>query len=211
MVGHDIRNPLQAIVGELYLAKGNLLSLSEGECKESLEETVATIEEQIGYINKIVTDLQDFAKPLLPCMEEINLQSLIQSALPIMDIPETVKVELFLNEQLPNFRSDAAYIKRVVSNLISNAIQAMPKGGKLTIRTCQENTSANLIIEDTGVGIPLEVRSKLFQPLFTTKSKGQGFGLAVCKRLVEAMNGTITFESEVDKGTKFIVKLPMDH
>ena len=211
MVGHDIRNPLQAIVGELYLAKGNLLSLSEGECKESLEETVATIEEQIGYINKIVTDLQDFAKPLLPCMEETNLQSLIQSALPIMDIPETVKVELFLNEQLPNFRSDAAYIKRVVSNLISNAIQAMPKGGKLTIRTCQENTSANLIIEDTGVGIPLEVRSKLFQPLFTTKSKGQGFGLAVCKRLVEAMNGTITFESEVDKGTKFIVKLPMDH
>jgi PAS domain S-box-containing protein len=208
MVGHDIRNPLQAIVGELYLAKGNLLSLSEGECKESLEETIATIEEQVGYINKIVTDLQDFAKPLLPCMEETSLQSLIRSVLPMMNIPETVKVELILNEQLPNFRSDAAYIKRVITNLISNAIQAMLKGGKLTIRTCQENTSAILMVEDTGVGISLEARSKLFQPLFTTKSKGQGFGLAVCKRLVEALNGTITFESEMDKGTKFIVKLP---
>ena len=163
----------------------------------------------MGYMNKIVTDLQDFAKPLLPCMEETNLQNLIRSVLPMMNIPETVKVDLVLNEQLPIFRLNAAYIKRMITNLISNAIQAMPKGGKLTIRTCQENSSATLMVEDIGVGISLEARSKLFQPLFTTKSKGQGFGIAVCKRLVEALNGTITFESEVDKGTKFIVKLPM--
>jgi signal transduction histidine kinase len=163
----------------------------------------------LGYMNKIVTDLQDFDKPLLPCMEETNLQNLIRSVLPMMNIPETVKVDLVLNEQLPIFRLDAAYIKRMITNLISNAIQAMPKRGKLTIRTCQENSSATLMVEDIGVGISLEARSKLFQPLFTTKSKGQGFGIAVCKWLVEALNGTITFESEVDKGTKFIVKLPM--
>ena len=90
----------------------------------------------MGYMNKIVTNLQDFAKPLLPCMEETNLQNLIRSVLPMMNIPETVKVDLVLNEQLPIFRLDAAYIKRMITNLISNAIQAMPKGGKLTIRTC---------------------------------------------------------------------------
>jgi signal transduction histidine kinase len=66
-------------------------------------------------------------------------------------------------------------------------------------------------VEDTGVGIPEEAKTRLFQPLFTTKSKGQGFGLAVCKRLVESMNGTITFESEEGKGTKFTVKLPVNH
>ena len=163
----------------------------------------------MGYMNKIVTDLQDLSKPLLPYMEETNLQNLIRSVLPMMNIPETVKVDLVLNEQLPIFRLNAAYIKRMITNLISNAIQAMPKGGKLTIRTCQENSSTTLMVENIVVGISLETRSKLFQPLFTTKSKGQGFGIAVCKRLVEALNGTITFESEVDKGTKFIVKLPM--
>ena len=210
MVGHDIRNPLQAIIGELYLAKDNLISLPEGDCKESLHETIATIEEQVDYINKIVTDLQDFAKPLIPCMEETNLQNIIQSTLPMMHISETVDVELALQKELPNFNSDTAYIKRVITNLISNAVQAMPKGGKLTIRTYRENNSAILVVEDTGVGIPESARAKLFQPLFTTKSKGQGFGLAVCKRLVEAMGGTITFESEESKGTKFTVKLPMN-
>ena len=210
MVGHDIRNPLQAIMGEIYLAKDELTTVPESGTKQSLRETLAMIEEQIGYINKIVTDLQDFAKPLLPCMEETNLQTILQSTLPMINIPETVEVSLVLQEELPNFKSDTGYIKRVITNLISNAVQAMPKGGKLTVKTHRENGSAVLIVEDTGVGIPENAKSKLFQPLFTTKSKGQGFGLAVCKRLVDAMGGTITFESEEGKGTKFTVKLPMN-
>jgi signal transduction histidine kinase len=87
----------------------------------------------------------------------------------------------------------------------------MPKGGKLTVQTYRENNSAILTVADTGVGIPEQAKAKLFQPLFTTKSKGQGFGLAVCKRLVEAMNGTVTFESKEGKGTEFIVRLPINH
>jgi PAS domain S-box-containing protein len=210
MVGHDIRNPLQAIIGEIYLAKDELTTVPESGTKQSLRETLAMIEEQIGYINKIVTDLQDFAKPLLPCLEETNLQTILQSTLPMINIPETVEVSLVLQEELPNFKSDTGYIKRVITNLISNAVQAMPKGGKLTVKTHRENGSAVLIVEDTGVGIPESARPKLFQPLFTTKSKGQGFGLAVCKRLIDAMGGTITFDSEEGKGTKFTVKLPIN-
>jgi signal transduction histidine kinase len=96
-----------------------------------------------------------------------------------------------------------------MQNLISNAVQAMPKGGKLTVQTYHDNDSAIITVEDTGIGIPEQAKAKLFQPLFTTKSKGQGFGLAVCKRLVEAMNGTITFDSAEGKGTRFTVRLPI--
>jgi signal transduction histidine kinase len=210
MVGHDIRNPLQAIVGELYLAKDGLVSLPESDAKQALKENVFMIEEQVEYINKIVTDLQDFAKPLIPCKEEVHLETVVKSVLPTINIPENIQV-VYSPETEPRFIADSAYIKRIVQNLVSNAVQAMPRGGKLTLQTRRENNTAILTVEDTGVGIPEEAKTRLFQPLFTTKSKGQGFGLAVCKRLVESMNGTITFESEEGKGTKFTVKLPVNH
>jgi len=85
----------------------------------------------------------------------------------------------------------------------------MPNGGKLTVKASKKDNKAIMTVEDTGVGIPEEVKPKLFTPLFTTKAKGQGFGLPVVKRLVEALGGTITFESEVGKGTRFIVELPL--
>ena len=84
----------------------------------------------------------------------------------------------------------------------------MPNGGQLTIKAFKENECIHLHLEDTGRGIPEEHRTKIFTPLFTTKSKGQGFGLAVCKKLVEAHNGEITFESQAGKGTTFKIKLP---
>jgi signal transduction histidine kinase len=84
----------------------------------------------------------------------------------------------------------------------------MPKGGKLTIQAYKEANDSIITVEDTGASIPDEVKDKLFTPLFTTKSKGQGFGLAVVKRMTEALGGTVTFESQQGKGTKFIVRLP---
>lgn len=100
-------------------------------------------------------------------------------------------------------------MKRVLTNMITNAIQAMPKGGKLTIKVFHKDKSAFITIEDTGEGIPEEIKPNMFKPLFTTKAKGQGFGLAVCKRLVEAQNGAITFESQIGKGTSFTIELPL--
>jgi signal transduction histidine kinase len=84
----------------------------------------------------------------------------------------------------------------------------MPDGGKLKIQAYREAADVIITVEDTGVGIPEEVKAKLFTPLFTTKSRGQGFGLAVVKRLTEALNGTVIFESQTCKGTKFIIRLP---
>jgi signal transduction histidine kinase len=208
MVGHDIRNPLQSIVGEVYLAKDELNSLPEGDAKNSLKESMTTIEEQIEYINKIVTDLQDFAKPLIPCTEEVDLETIIQTVSSTVEIPENVEFTYLLDQGFPKFKADTAYLKRTLTNLFSNAVQAMPNGGKLTLQAFRENGSVVITVEDTGVGIPEEFKSKMFQPLRTTKSKGQGFGLAVCKRLVEAMGGTVTFDSQEGKGTKFTIRLP---
>ena len=104
--------------------------------------------------------------------------------------------------------ADETLLKRIIVNLITNAVQAMPSGGKLTIRACKENQMIRIFVQDTGNGIPEEIRSKIFSPLFTTKSKGQGFGLAVVKRLTEALNGQVSFQSQVGEGTTFILRLP---
>ena len=106
--------------------------------------------------------------------------------------------------------ADPAYLSRMLGNLIANAVQAMPDGGKLTLNATTKNSNTIITVKDTGVGIPDEVKPKLFAPLFTTKSKGQGFGLAVVKRMTEALNGTITLESQQGKGTTFTITLPQN-
>jgi PAS domain S-box-containing protein len=209
MVGHDIRNPLQAIIGELYLAKGELASLPDGDAKESLKESVKAVEEQVTYINKIVTDLQDYAKPLAPCFEDTDLKKIIESVLLTIKVPEAVEVVYSVEDDFPKLMIDPAYMRRILTNLISNAVQAMPNGGKITIHAYCKDNRAFVKVEDTGEGITEEAKDKIFKPLFTTKAKGQGFGLAVVKKLTEALNGTITFESELGKGTKFTIELPL--
>jgi two-component system sensor histidine kinase AtoS len=104
--------------------------------------------------------------------------------------------------------ADPDISKRIFGNLVINAIQAMPNGGKLTVQAYKEANDSIITVEDTGVGIPEDAKDKIFTPLFTTKSKGQGFGLPVVKRMTETLGGTVTFESQQGKGTKFIIRLP---
>ena len=160
------------------------------------------------YINKIVTDLQDFAKPLNPCAEETDLKVILDDLLQKNDLPQNVQREVRVNSDARIVMADSAYMKRILGNLVSNAAQAMPNGGKLNIRAYREGEEVVVTVEDTGMGVPEEAKSKLFTPLFTTKAKGQGFGLAVVKRLTEAMNGTVIFESIQGKGTTFTIRLP---
>jgi PAS domain S-box-containing protein len=208
MVGHDIRNPLQSIIGELYLINDELANMADGDAKKSLKESVAVIEEQTAYINKIVTDLQNYAKPAAPRIENVDLDVAIQTVVSNMDIPENIEFSYYVESDFPKLRADVSFLKRILTNLISNAVQAMPDGGKLAINASLRDQKALITVEDTGEGILQENRDKMFKPLFTTKSKGQGFGLAVCKKLTEAMNGTITFDSQAGKGTRFTIELP---
>ena len=147
-------------------------------------------------------------RPLCPVAMETNLQSLIEDLAKKNGIPRQIKVGIKVPKDAGTIMTDPEIIRRVLSNLISNAVQAMPNGGKLNVSVARDADDTVIAVQDSGVGIPEEARPKLFSPLFTTKSKGQGFGLAVVKRMTEAFGGTVTFESEVGKGTRFIVRLP---
>jgi PAS domain S-box-containing protein len=208
MVGHDIRNPLQAIVGELYVVRESMKQAPQETITNETMESLSFIEQQVDYINKIVVDLQDFSKPLTPNFTDEELCSFIDDALKGVAIPDNIETKLICDQKIPAVKLDKTFMTRVLTNLATNAIQAMPNGGKLTVKGSREDKVVMIVVEDTGVGISDEVKSKLFTPMFTTKAKGQGFGLPVVKRLVEAQGGSISFESEVGKGTQFIVKLP---
>jgi PAS domain S-box-containing protein len=208
MVGHDIRNPLQAITSDVYLANSDLVAIPDCKEKKDIQESLNEIGKNVSYINKIVADLQDFARPLNPKLEETDLEKTVHLVLANLNIPGNVTVKHAIRKDFPKLKADQSYLQRILTNLSNNAIQAMQNGGKLTITASHKNGKAIFTVEDTGEGIPEEVRSKLFTPLVTTKSKGQGFGLAVVKRLTEGMGGTVTFESEVGKGTKFTIELP---
>jgi PAS domain S-box-containing protein len=207
MVGHDIRNPLQAITGDVYLAKTELASMAESEEKLSIQESLTEVEKNIDYINKIVQDLQDYARPLNPNPGEADLKLIIDKLL-AKGVPKNIKLNVNLEPEALKLVADADYLNRILYNLITNAIQAMPNGGKLTIHAYREVNDFIITVKDTGVGIPKAIQSKMFTPMFTTKSKGQGFGLPVVKRMTESLGGTVSFESEEGKGTKFIIKLP---
>ena len=123
-------------------------------------------------------------------------------------VPDNIKVNVYSNT-FQKIRTEPTFIRRILTNLVSNSIQAMPDGGKLEVKSYHKDGQLCISVSDTGVGIPEEVKPKLFTPMMTTKSKGQGLGLAVAKRLVEALNGSISFESNEGKGTKFIIELPI--
>jgi PAS domain S-box-containing protein len=208
MVGHDIRNPLQAIVGDLYLLECELASMPEGEEKEGMKESLAAIMKNVDYIDKIVQDLQDYARPIKLSTQETHFEELCNEVLFNSDIPENIDTTYWVEEKAREVFADPEVLRRILSNLINNAVQAMPRGGKLEIKACENEGDFVITVEDSGVGISEEIKPWLFTPLFTTKSKGQGFGLAVVKRLTEALGGTVSFESKEGKGTKFLVRLP---
>jgi PAS domain S-box-containing protein len=208
MVGHDIRNPLQAIEGDLYLLKDYLTTMPQSPTKTEVDESLGEIDKNVGYINKIVADLQDYARPLNPEYVETNIHDIVANVIQNTDVPANVEVSVNV-ESGYELKTDPTIVRRAVTNLVINAIQAMPNGGKLIVAAALSGTEAVITVRDTGTGIPDEVKPKLFTPMMTTKAKGQGLGLAVVKRLVEALNSTITFESKVGEGTTFTIKLPI--
>jgi signal transduction histidine kinase len=210
MVGHDIRNPLQAITGDLYLAKTDAESLPDNEMKKNIIESLVESEKNVEYINKIVQDLQDYARPLNPTPEEADLKLIITKLFAKNNMPDNIKLSVKVENSAQKISTDSYYINRIMFNLINNAVQAMPNGGTLTVHAFKDSKDVVMTVKDTGVGIPKEIQGKMFTAMFTTKSKGQGFGLPVVKRMTEALGGTVTFESQEGKGTTFTVRLPLN-
>ncbi len=161
MVGHDIRNPLQAITSDVYLAKTELASTPESEEKKNALESLKEIEKNVDYINKIVQDLQDFARPLSPRAEETDLKLIIDELIAKNGLPENVKISVKVETEARKVVADSTFINRIMYNLVNNAVQAMPNGGKLTIHAYKEANDTVITVKDTGVGIPEEYKKQI--------------------------------------------------
>ncbi|MDD1726081.1 MAG: PAS domain S-box protein, partial [Euryarchaeota archaeon] len=203
MIGHDLRNPLQVLQYVVDLQRLRIERTppeqrgpDDWERESQLFEKIS---EQVFYMNKIVGDLQDFARPIVPEKEEVDIKGLIEDVVRSLPPADGVRIEM----QIPNLQviADPHFLHRVFANLILNAIQAMPGGGKLNVSAFSEDGAIAVCVSDTGTGIQEDFKDKLFKPLFTGKAKGTGLGLAVVKRIVEAHGGDIFVESEVGKGS----------
>jgi signal transduction histidine kinase len=168
------------------------------------------LENEVRRANKIVTDLLDFSRVKPPSRTGVKLNDLIQDVLVRQPAPSSITVELDFCESIPTIMIDADQVGQVYLNLISNACEAMHDGGTLSIRTWSTADAVVSAVSDTGTGIAPENMEKIFQPLFTTKTKGIGLGLAVSRRLIEANGGTLTAESRVGEGATFTAAFRMD-
>ncbi|MEM1589419.1 MAG: PAS domain S-box protein, partial [Candidatus Bathyarchaeia archaeon] len=205
MVGHDLRNPLTSIAGAAYYLKRRLAQTGD----EKVMEMLNLIEKNIAYSNKIINDLLDYSREVKLDITETDPETIANEALAAVEIPSNINVVRLVNKK-PKLKADFEKLKRVLVNLIRNAVEAMPKGGTLTIKSVKKCDSVEFTVSDTGIGMTEEVLRKLWTPLFTTKARGMGFGLAICKRFVEAHGGTMTVESAPGKGTTFTVAVPLE-
>ncbi len=205
MVGHDLRNPLTGIAGAAYYLKMKLGSKLDPKASEMLE----LIDKDIQYSNKIISDLLDFSRDIRLARAKTSIKYLVEETLAKMKIPRKVKI-IDLTEGEYKVSVDAGQINRVFENIVKNAIDAMPRGGQLEIKSEKMKNMLKVTFRDTGMGISKENLSKLGSPLFTTKAKGVGMGLAICKRLTEAHGGSLSIDSKEKMGTCVTVTLPID-
>ena len=204
MVGHDLRNPLTGITGATYYLKNKVGKKMDDKTKEMLE----IIEKDIAYSNKIINDLLDYSREIKLELSESSPKAIIEEALSLIKIPRNVKV-FDLTENELKIEVDVDKVKRAFVNIIKNAVEAMPKGGRLTIQSKRSTNECEIAFSDTGTGMADSMLQKIWSPLYTTKAKGMGFGLPICKRIVEAHGGKIAVETAAAKGTTFTVSIPI--
>ncbi len=204
-VGHELRNPLTVITSAVYFLKR-----AYSDAGETAGEYLDIILAEVGNSSQIISDLLDFARTRPPAREETSVSALVHEALEKHPAPPSVLVITDIPARLPPLYVDSDQIALVLGNLITNAYQAMPDGGNLTISARAEKGRVALAITDTGGGISPGNMEKLFEPLFTTRPRGVGLGLVTSRNLAEANGGSIDAESAVGEGTTFTVRLPLD-
>ncbi len=206
MVGHDLRNPLQGIAGAAYNIRRHFRNTIDPSTKEMLE----VIDNGVQYANGIVNDLLEFSREMQLQLLPATPKSIVTQTLTDVKVPNNITIE-DTTADAPEILVDEPKLKRVLTNLIQNAIDAMPDGGKLSISSTNAQKEVSISIRDTGVGIPQDVMEKIWTPLYTTKAKGIGLGMPICRRIIEAHGGSISVDSTVGKGTTFTLKLPIQN
>jgi len=201
-IAHELRNSLGAISNASYFL-GMALEKPEPEVQESLD----ILRKQVTNAERIITSLLDFARARPPELEPTDLNEVVRAAVARLKPPDNIKLTTEL-AQLSEIAADAGQLGQVLDNLLHNALQAMPDGGQLNVTTTHEANEVVLAVSDTGVGIAPDNRARLFEPLFTTRSRGIGLGLVITRTLVEGHGGTIEVTSTEGEGSSFTVRLP---
>ncbi|NWF91674.1 MAG: PAS domain S-box protein [Syntrophaceae bacterium] len=209
-VGHELRNPLGAIKNAVYYIKGKVTNSELARKEPRVLEFLEIIEDEINSSNKIISDLLNFSRVGKPAVSPAQIGKVMEDALSYLTFPEHIEVINKLEAGLPEVKIDRDQIRQVFVNILTNAMQAMPQGGKLTIDGRKGEKFLEVAISDTGDGISEDVIGKVFDPLFTTRAKGIGLGLAVCKSIMERHGGTIEVKSKLGEGAVFTVKLPLE-
>ncbi len=208
-ISHEINNPLQSIQGCLTLAKEELESPIR---PEKIERYLDIAEDEIERIANIVRRVREFYRPSGQERAPTDIHQTLESVLELSgkELQHSyVNVERIWDPAIPQIVANPDYLKQVFLNLVLNAIDAMPNGGNLTIRTVLDHESIRIEFTDTGIGMSPEIQARLFEPFFTTKAHGSGLGLSISYGIIQEHNGQILVQSEVGQGTTFTIVLPV--
>lgn len=211
-IAHDFNNVLAVILGRVELA---MEDVKDAKLKKDLQIIEKTAMDAASTVRR----LQEFSRVRVGhALEAVNIEQLVQDALQMVEsrqvqLKQTASVNIDIATKLSQsgpVLGDAAELKQALVNIVFNSIDAMPKGGKITVTSEQENGFVVISVSDTGEGIPDEIKGRIFDPFFTTKgSKGLGLGLSVTYGIVNRHGGKIDFESAVGEGSTFTIKLPV--
>jgi signal transduction histidine kinase len=212
-LAHELRNPLFP----MQITIENLQKATKLDAKQFLEvfhESTATLKAELANLNTIVSRFSDFSKMPAPQFVRVNVNEAIRNAVRLFE-PQfnevgkpTITPELFLTDPLPGIDADPDLLHRAFQNLILNALDAMPAGGTLTLKTFEHEGNVRIEVADTGKGLTPEECSRLFTPYYTTKLQGTGLGLAIVQSVVSDHHGSISVTSYEDRGTAFRIDLP---
>jgi signal transduction histidine kinase len=212
-LAHELRNPLFP----MQITIENLQRARQLDAKQFLEvfhESTATLKTELANLNSIVSRFSDFSKMPAPQFVRVNVNEALRNAVRLFE-PQfnevgkpTITPELFLTEPLPEIDADPDLLHRAFQNLVLNALDAMPAGGTLTLKTIEHDGQVRIEVADTGKGLTPEECSRLFTPYYTTKLQGTGLGLAIVQSVVSDHHGTISVTSDEGRGTAFRIDLP---
>ncbi|MFZ5647502.1 MAG: ATP-binding protein [Bacillota bacterium] len=204
-VAHELRNPIGVVKAAVQVME------KEYPHDKEIKEFTTVIKEQVDRQNKVIQELLDFGRPSKQVVQPVNINSVLEKVLTFtspMLRQNKIQLIILLDHDLPKILADASRIKQVFVNMILNAIQAMPDGGILEIKTYLENGSICTEFKDNGLGIESEELSRIFDPFYTTKDSGTGLGLSISHQIIKSHNGTIHVSSVPGEGTVFMVLLP---
>jgi signal transduction histidine kinase len=203
-IGHELRKPLTVMANAVYY-----LRLIQPEAEEKVKEYLEILQNEVFFAEKILSDLLDFSRVKSVDRTAVSPAELVANTLERFPAPGNITVKLDIPPDLPSVHVDRHQLIQVLGNLVVNACQAMADGGALTVAACREVDMVAFAITDTGAGIAAENMASLFEPLFTTKVRGIGLGLAVSRKLVENNGGRIGVRNEAAGGATFTVHLPI--